>query len=74
MARQEPRAAVRDPLVSVCIAHYNRPELLAQAMASIEAKLPSEIMTVPSSLTMACQRATADGLQWPEISQDGSWR
>jgi hypothetical protein len=30
--------------------------------------------TVPFSLTIAYQRATANGPRWPEQSQDESWR
>ena len=65
MARQEPRAAVRDPLVSVCIAHYNRPELLAQAMASIEAQDYGrfEVVIVNDGSTNPASRAFLDRLE-----------
>ena len=75
-------AGEKHPLVSVCITHFNRPELLSDCLASVRAQTyrAFEVVLVDDGSTQPAARAYLDSLRaefdakdWVLIRQDNSY-
>jgi GT2 family glycosyltransferase/glycosyltransferase involved in cell wall biosynthesis len=74
LAAARPAPSEATPLVSICMATYNRPRLLAEAIASIEAQTYAhiELVLVDDASTDPAARAFLDSLE-PRFAARG-WR